>query len=57
MIAYLKDEAGTLVWKHNEKENILHQHFLGVLSYKINKRHTLDWDNLGLRRIDDQDLD
>lgn len=57
MITYLKDEAGTLVWKHNEKENIVYQHFLGVLSSKINRRHTLDWDNLGLSRIDDHELD
>ena len=57
MIVYLKDEAGTLVWKHNEKENILYQHFVGVLSSKINRRHTLDWDNLGLSRIDDHELD
>ena len=30
---------------------------MGVLSSKINRRHTLDWDNLGLSRIDDHELD
>lgn len=57
MIVYLRDEAGTLVWKHDEKETILHQHFLGVLTNRINRRHTLDWDNLGLSRVDDDEHD
>lgn len=34
---------------------ILHQYFLGVLRNKINRRHTLDWENLNLSRIDNQD--
>lgn len=30
MIAYLKNEAGALLWKHTEKESILHPHFVGL---------------------------
>lgn len=57
MIAYLKNEDAEMNWKHNEKESILHQHFLGVLGSKVERRHTLDWESLGLSRIDGRAID
>jgi hypothetical protein len=43
-------------WKHSEKENILYQHFVGVLGNRLDRRHTLHWESLGLSRLDDQAL-
>lgn len=57
LISYLKNSEGHLVWNHDEKEDIIYQHFSGILGTKGTRSHTLDWERLELQRIEDPLLD
>jgi hypothetical protein len=52
----LKNDEGTLVWLHEEKEMVLYNHYRGVPCSKLHRRLTIDWSNLNLSRVDDPDL-
>lgn len=57
LIAYLKQDNGSIVWNHSEKENILCQYFAEILGSTTQRTCSLDWDRLQLSRVHDPSLD
>jgi hypothetical protein len=47
----LKRQDGTLTWDHQEKEQIIHEYFSNIIGTKEQLSRTLDWDKLGLSRL------
>jgi hypothetical protein len=47
----LKRQDGSLAWDHHDKEEIIHEYFSNVLGRKEPRSRTLDWDKLGMSRI------
>ena len=47
----LKRQDGTLTWKHNEKEQIIHEHFSNLMGKKVPRSRAFNWDRLDLPRL------
>lgn len=50
-VCLLKRQDGTLTWDHQEKEQIIHEYFSNIIGTKEQCSRTLDWDKLGLSRL------
>jgi len=57
LIAYLKTLADSIVWGHDEKEDIQFQFFSELLGTKAERTQVLDWNRLQLCTVDDEDMD
>jgi len=57
LIAYLKNQENVIVWSHEEKEEILYRFYNDLLGTRVERTQSIDWNNLQLCRIEDNDLD
>jgi hypothetical protein len=57
LIAYLKQDTGSIVWNHTKKESILHQHFAQILGSTAQRTCSLDWAGFHLSQVHDPSLD
>lgn len=57
LIAYLKNDSGSLIWDHDEKEAVVYTYFSEILGSRQQRNCTFDWERLDLPKIDDPTLD
>jgi hypothetical protein len=57
LIAYLKTSIETIVWGHEEKEEILYHFFSELLGNHVERTQVLDWNQLQLCRMEDDSMD
>jgi len=47
----LRRQDGTLTWKNQEKEEIIHGYFSGLMGNKVSRTRTFNWDRLALSTV------
>jgi hypothetical protein len=56
VILCLKNSSGKYVWDHDGKEKVLYEHFSGILGLAEQRSATLNWAELELPRLPDNQL-
>jgi len=57
LVAYLKTPNETITWSHEEKEEILFNFYSELLGNRAERGRTMDWDQLQLSTLEDEDMD
>lgn len=50
-ISSLKDQNGTLVWNHEEKQHVLQEYFQNLMGRKVSRSRTFDWQAIQLSML------